>query len=160
ALAQRGANLRATTAVVDINSMGRGAFAGVLFGNPQAPPAAGQQGGQAGRGGQAGGPGQAPPAQFGGQGGQGGGQGGGEFGGRGGFQGTAGVDRQYQLNELVYAQGGLAAIHLAARQGYTATVDALLASGADINQLTAGDRTTPMLVATINGHFDLAKSLL
>jgi ankyrin repeat protein len=136
ALAQRGANLRATTAVVDINSMGRGAFAGVLFGNPQG------QGGQGGQGAQAG------------QGGQGGG------GGRFGQGGTAGIDRQYQLNELVYAQGGLSAIHLAARQGYTATIDALLASGADINQPTAGDHTTPMLVATINGNFDLAKSLL
>jgi ankyrin repeat protein len=143
ALAQRGANLRATTSVVDINSMGRGAFAGVLFGNPQ---------GQGGQGGQAGGAG-------GGQGqGQFGGQGGG--GGRFGQQGTAGIDRQYQLNELVYAQGGLAAIHLAARQGYASTIDALLASGADINQPTAGDRTTPLVVATINGHFDLAKSLL
>jgi ankyrin repeat protein len=142
-LAQRGANLRATTSVVDINSMGRGAFAGVLFGNPQ---------GQGGQGGQAGG-------ADGGQGqGQFGGQGGG--GGRFGQQGTAGIDRQYQLNELVYAQGGLAAIHLAARQGYASTIDALLASGADINQPTAGDRTTPLVVATINGHFDLAMSLL
>ena len=144
-LAQRGGNVRATTNVVDINSMGRGAFAGVLFGNPQVQQ---PQQGQAGQAGQAGGQGQFQSGQF-----------GGGFGGRG-FQGTAGVDRQYQLNELVYAQGGLAAIHLAARQGYTSTIDALLASGADINQPTAGDRTTPLLVATINGHFDLAKSLL
>ncbi|HEV3140593.1 MAG TPA: ankyrin repeat domain-containing protein [Vicinamibacterales bacterium] len=155
-LAQRGANLKATTNVVDINSMGRGAFAGVLFGNPQAPPPANGQAGRAGQAAQLPQPGQQGQGQFGG----GGGQGGGGFGGRNGFQGTAGVDRQYQLNELVYAQGGLGAIHLAARQGYSSTIDALLASGADINQLTAGDKTTPMLVATINGHFDLAKSLL
>src|SRR5439155_26040624 len=103
-LAQRGANLKATTAVVDINSMGRGAFAGVLFGNPQAPPPAnGQAGqGQAGRAGQAGQAQQAPQP---GQQGQGQFGGGGQFGGRNGFQGTAGIDRQYQLNELVYAQG-------------------------------------------------------
>jgi len=156
ALAQRGANLRATTSVVDINAMGRGAFAGVLFGNPQGQGGQGQ--GQGGQGGQTGQTGQAGAAQ-GSQGGQGGGQFGGG-GGRFGQQGTAGIDRQYQLNELVYAQGGLAAIHLAARQGYTSTMDALIASGADINQPTAGDRTTPMIVATINGHFDLAKALL
>ena len=151
-LARRGASLKATTNVIDINSMGRGQFAGVLFGNPQAPPPANGQAGQARRAGQAPQPGQQGQGQFGG-----GGQGG---GGRNGFQGTAGVDRQYQLNELVYAQGGLAAIHLAARQGYTSTIDALLSAGADINQPTAGDKTTPVLVATINGHFDLAKSLL
>ncbi|HYM23072.1 MAG TPA: ankyrin repeat domain-containing protein, partial [Vicinamibacterales bacterium] len=154
-LAQRGANLKATTTVVDINSMGRGAFAGILFGNPQVQQGQGGQAGRAGQPGQGGQPPQFQSGQFGGQ----GGQGGGGFGGRG-FQGTAGVDRQYQLNELVYAQGGLSAIHLAARQGYTSTVDALLASGADINQPTAGDHTTPLLVATINGNFDLAKSLL
>jgi ankyrin repeat protein len=36
----------------------------------------------------------------------------------------------------------------------------LLDAGADINQTSAGDRTSPLLIATINGHFDLAKFLL
>src|SRR5262249_14698292 len=74
--------------------------------------------------------------------------------------GKAGIDRQYQLNELIYAQGGLAPIHLAARQGYAATVRVLLDAGADVNQRTAGDKSSPLLVATINGHFDVAKILL
>ncbi len=39
-------------------------------------------------------------------------------------------------------------------------MQALLDAGADINQVSAGDRTSPLLIATINGHFDLAMSLL
>jgi ankyrin repeat protein len=62
--------------------------------------------------------------------------------------------------ELVGAQGGLTALLLAAREGLGETVDALLEGGADINQLSASDRTSPLLIATINGHFDLASRLL
>ena len=36
----------------------------------------------------------------------------------------------------------------------------LVGGGADVNELSAGDKTSPLLIATINGHFDLAKSLL
>ena len=39
-------------------------------------------------------------------------------------------------------------------------VKALLDAGADVNQVSAGDKTSPLLIATINGHFDLAKLLL
>ena len=39
-------------------------------------------------------------------------------------------------------------------------MQALLDAGADINQVSAGDQTSPLLIATINGHFDLAKFLL
>jgi ankyrin repeat protein len=60
----------------------------------------------------------------------------------------------------VGTQGGMTALLLAARQGHADAVSALLAGGADINQVNAGDRTTPLLIATINGHFDLARSLL
>jgi uncharacterized protein len=149
-LAARGADLKATSSVVDLSQAGRGnaAFAGVLFGNPAPPPGAAQPGAGRGRGEGRGGPEvpAVPAAQQ------------NRF--NPGAMGKAGVDRQYQLNELVSAQGGLAPIHLAARQGYVSTVDALLRAGADVNQLTAGDKTTPLLIATINGHFDLAKSLL
>ncbi|PYR37397.1 MAG: hypothetical protein DMF93_18030 [Acidobacteria bacterium] len=62
--------------------------------------------------------------------------------------------------ELVGAQGGLAAIHLAAREGFAATVFALLDEGADIDQPSASDHTTPLLIATINGDFDLAMQLV
>jgi len=89
-------------------------------------------------------------------------------GGQGGPGGAAparrppmpGVDRNYQLNELIIAQGGLTPLLYAIRQGYQESTDALLKAGADINQPSAGDGTTPLLMAVINGHFDLAKSLL
>src|SRR5256886_8721716 len=40
------------------------------------------------------------------------------------------------------------------------TVQAVIKAGIDVNQLTAGDTSTPLLIATINGHFDVAKYLL
>jgi len=136
-LAAHGADLRAASKVTDLVALSR---------DPQmlrelngAPPAAPGQDGQAGRNG-------APGAA-----------GGGRFG-RGGQ--TAGVDRNYQLNELVAAQGGLTPLLFAAREGHVEAVDALVAAGADVNQPGAGDRTTPLLIATINGHFDLAMQLL
>ena len=84
-------------------------------------------------------------------------------GGRGGApQGPqiAGVNRQYNYTELVGSWGGLAPMHLAARQGEIESVKALLDAGADVNQRGAGDPVTSMLIATMNGHFDLAKYLL
>jgi ankyrin repeat protein len=56
--------------------------------------------------------------------------------------------------------GGLAALHLAVREGHASTVAALLDAGADIDHRSAGDGTTPLLMATINGRFDLAMMLL
>ena len=158
ALAKHGADLNATTKVVELNKMGRNSaiFAGILTGNPQLAQQ-GQQGQRAeGRGQSEGqraeGRGQTAPAAVAG--------GGGGFGGRNPFAGTAGVDRQYQLNELVYAQGGMTPLLLAARQGYTNTVHALLEDGAEINQPSGGDHTTALLIATLNGNFDLALDLL
>src|SRR4029453_12101587 len=122
------------------------AFAGVLFGNPAPPPPAP---GAAGRANTPAGSREVPAVPLAQQ---------NRFDPR--AQGKAGIDRQYQLNELIYAQGGLAPIHLAARQGFAATVRTLLDAGADLNQLTAGDKSSPLLIATINGHFDVAKYLL
>jgi ankyrin repeat protein len=62
--------------------------------------------------------------------------------------------------QLVGNQGGMTALHLAARQGYIETVQTLLEAGADVNALSAGDKTSPLLIATINGRFDLGKVLL
>jgi ankyrin repeat protein len=62
--------------------------------------------------------------------------------------------------ELVGVHGGLTALLLAARQGFADTALALIDGGAGINQPSAGDHTSPLLMAAINGHFDLARQLL
>jgi ankyrin repeat protein len=56
--------------------------------------------------------------------------------------------------------GGLTALHHAVRQGNTAAALALADGGADLNAVTAGDSTTPLLMAAINGHYDLAMALV
>ena len=61
---------------------------------------------------------------------------------------------------LVGTQGGLTALLHAVREGQVETALALLDGGTDINQVSGGDHTSPMLMATINGHFDLALLLL
>ena len=71
-----------------------------------------------------------------------------------------GVTRGFNYNELIGKHGGLAALHFAARQGALSTVGALVEGGANINQRGAGDKTTPILVAAINGHFDTVSYLL
>jgi len=135
-LAAKGADLKATSTVTDLSSLSRdpNALRAFTQGNP-APPGVEPQGGRSGP----------APAQ----------------GGRGGrgLQ-TAGVDRNFQLNELVAAQGGMTPLLLATREGHVESVAALLKAGADVNQVSAGDHTSPLLIATINGHFDLAKRLL
>ncbi len=71
-----------------------------------------------------------------------------------------GVTRGFNYNELIGRHGGLAALHFAARQGAMSTVEALVKGGANINQRSAGDQTSPVLVAAINGHFDVVNYLL
>lgn len=68
--------------------------------------------------------------------------------------------RALTYGQLVGNSGGLTPLLFAVRQGHADAVDALLAAGADVNQVSAGDHTSPLLMATINGHFDLAKHLL
>jgi ankyrin repeat protein len=73
--------------------------------------------------------------------------------------GVAGATRPYAFNELIGKQGGLTALHFAARQGAMRTAQALVESGADVN-LASADGTTALVMAAINGQFDLAKYLL
>lgn len=56
--------------------------------------------------------------------------------------------------------GGLTPLHHAVRQGNLAAVDALLDGGADINALNDVDNTSPLLMATINGQYDVAMRLI
>ena len=73
---------------------------------------------------------------------------------------VAGVNRPYTFEELIGKQGGLTALHFAARQGAMRTVQTLIEVGADVNAVSPADRTSPLLIATINGQFDVAKYLL
>lgn len=62
--------------------------------------------------------------------------------------------------ELVGRWGGLTALLHAVRQGYADAAFLLLNAGADIDQPSAGDHTTPLMMAAVNGQFDLALQLL
>jgi ankyrin repeat protein len=61
---------------------------------------------------------------------------------------------------LVGTIGGFTALLHAVREGHAEAALALIDAGADVNQVGAGDHTSPLLMATINGHFDLAMKLL
>jgi ankyrin repeat protein len=152
-----GADWKATTTVVDYNERAKtdrtdsqlrqlrvDAVRGVR--NAAAPPAD-ASGGGGGGGGRA-------------QGAGGGGGGGGAAGGGGGQTAQVQNTTPQSYDETVGKQGGLGALHYAARDGHADVVRMLLDAGADVNQLTAGDRSTPLLVAVINGNFDLAAMLL
>lgn len=76
-------------------------------------------------------------------------------------QGGPGLDDDAPgYTDLIGAQGGLTAMLLAVREGHAEAVAALVAGGADVNQVSGGDRTSPLLMATINGHYDLALDLI
>jgi ankyrin repeat protein len=75
-------------------------------------------------------------------------------------KGVAGVTRSFTFNELIGTQGGLTALHFAARQGSARSVEALVEHGANVNAITPGDAVSPLLIASVNGQFDIAKYLL
>jgi len=68
--------------------------------------------------------------------------------------------RALTYGQLIGKTGGLTALHLASRQGHFETVETLLEARVGVNSVSAGDHTSPLLIATINGNFDLAKFLL
>ncbi len=136
-LVSRGADVRSTTKVVDLSSLTRDRMG--FGGNPAVPGAPAPGGGQAPAAG--GGPARpaAPPQQP---------------------PRIAGVDRQFQLNELIAGQGGFTPLLFAARDGFVAASTALLDAGADVNQVSGADGNSPLMAAIINGHFDLARMFI
>ena len=152
ALIKAGADVKATSKVVNVGSLSsqEQEFLAQSSGSGAQPGGGGQ-----GRAGQVVAPGAAaaPAAGAGGGGGGGGGR-------RGGGGGAPGIERPYFYNELIGTQGGHTALILAARGGYADAVKTLVAAGADVNQVSAGDKTSALLIATINGQFDLALWLL
>ena len=60
----------------------------------------------------------------------------------------------------VGGMGGLSPLHHAVRQGNIEAVIALLDGGANINDTSLVDHTTPLLLATINGQYDAAMPLI
>jgi len=62
--------------------------------------------------------------------------------------------------EQIGLQGGFTALHYAAREGHVETARLLVEQGGDVNQVTGGDQSSPLLVAVINGNYDLARMLI
>ena len=75
------------------------------------------------------------------------------------YPGGPDVVRPPYRESLVGRTGSMTALHHAARDGGLTAALALLDGGADINQRSA-DGSTPLLIATLNGHFDLALELV
>lgn len=68
--------------------------------------------------------------------------------------------RALSSTEQIGVQGGFTALHYAARQGHIESAQMLLDHGADIDQLSGGDQSSPLLVSVINGNYDLAKMFI
>jgi uncharacterized protein len=56
--------------------------------------------------------------------------------------------------------GGLTALLIAARDGQLDAVRSLVESGANVNQVSAGDRSSSLVISIANGHFTVAKYLV
>ena len=54
----------------------------------------------------------------------------------------------------------MTALLFAARDGQFDALRELVAGGANVNEVTMSDKTSPLVMAIINGHLDLAKYLL
>ena len=63
------------------------------------------------------------------------------------------------METLVGRTGGMTALLHAARAGHIEVVNALLDGGADIDQVS-GDGSSPLVLASLNGQFDLAMQLI
>jgi ankyrin repeat protein len=76
-------------------------------------------------------------------------------------QGGAGLDDDTPgYTELLGPQGGHTALLLAVREGHLDVVRTLISAKVDVNQVSEGDHTSPLLMAAINGQYDAAMLLL
>jgi ankyrin repeat protein len=57
-------------------------------------------------------------------------------------------------------QGGMTALLYTAREGHLEAAKALVEGHADLNQISHGDKMTPLVTAIVNGHLTLAKYFL
>ena len=80
-------------------------------------------------------------------------------GGRGRGNGGGG-NMDEERPPLVDFQGGMTPLLFAARQGHIEAAKALLEGGAKVNEVSPGDKTSPLLIASVNGKYDLAMYLL
>ncbi len=56
--------------------------------------------------------------------------------------------------------GGMTALLYAAREGHMESIKALIEGKADVNEISGGDKFSPMVIAIANGHLTIAKYLL
>jgi ankyrin repeat protein len=75
-------------------------------------------------------------------------------GGRGG-RGGGGLGGQAR-GTTATVTGGMTALLIAARNGYRESVQALVEAGASVNEVSAGDHSSPLVIAICNGHYDVA----
>ena len=78
--------------------------------------------------------------------------------GRGGGRGAGGGRGPSDIQQIGL-QGGFTALHYAVRDGYADAATMLLDAGADKN-LRSADKSSPLLVSTLNGQYDIAMSLV
>ena len=69
------------------------------------------------------------------------------------------VNQPLSHAQLVGGYGGMTALLMAVRDGHASTAFTLLDYGVEIDQVSVGDHTSPLLMALINGHFGLAMEL-
>jgi ankyrin repeat protein len=74
-------------------------------------------------------------------------------------KGTRGITGEGGRSDVT-AMGGLTALMFAAREGYADAVKELVNAGADVNKVNGADSSSVLILAIVNGHFDIAKFLL
>ena len=78
---------------------------------------------------------------------------------QGGLKSDIEILRRPLYETLVGKTGGMTALLHAAREGHIEAAEALLEGGADIDQVS-GDGASPLVIALLNGRFDLAIRLI